>query len=236
MTQSWDDGTAWDSGATWDANYTSLVTSEHQKPIFLAIISTLTQGYVDAQNVLASMPGLFDVDDAVGQQLDIVGEWVGVSRNLSVPLTGVYFSFDIAGVGFDQGTWHGPFDPDTTLDALPDDSYRQLIYAKIANNQWDGTIPGAYEFMDKVFPGNVFFIQDNQDMSMLMGVTGSQPLNAVSSALLTGGYLDIKPAGVRINGYVTPSVYSQPFFGFDSENTMVSGFDEGAFAILTGGN
>jgi len=237
MTESWDDGSDYDSGQVYDNSYIALITSEHNnKPNFVAVMAALTQPFIDLQNVQISMPQLFDVDEAIGNQLDIVGEWIGETRDLQVPLTGVYFSFDTAGLGFDQGTIFGPFDPTTQLDVLPDDSYRQLLYAAIANNQWDGTIPGAYEFMDKVFPGNTFFIQDNQDMSMLIGVIGNVPLNAVTYALLTGGYLNIKPAGVRIDGYVTASVSGAPLFGFDVENTLISGFDVGGIATIQGGN
>ena len=236
MTGSWDDGSSYDSGGVYDNSYTALVTNEHSLPKFLAIINALTQPFIDLQNQLNQFPQLFDVDQAVGDQLDIVGQWVGVSRNLQIPLTGVYFSLDIAGVGLDQGTIFGPYDPTTQLDVLPDDSFRQLIYAAIANNQWDGTIPNAYSFMEQVFPGNTFFIQDNQDMSMLIGVVGSAPLNAVTYALLTGGYLKLQPAGVEINGYVTASVQGAPLFGLDVENSIVSGLDVGCIATIQGGN
>lgn len=216
--------------------YTGLVTSEHQKPIFLALVSMLVQGQADLQQVAQTFPALFDIDNAAGVQLDATGEWIGAPRDLNIPLTGVYFSFDTAGLGWDEGTIFGQFDPNTQLDILPDDSYRQLLYAKIANNHWDGTIPTAYQFMQPVFPNNTFFIQDNQDMSMLIGVIGSSPLNAVSYALLTGGYLQLKPDGVRINGYVTPSVPGAPLFGFDVENSLISGFDVGCIALISGGN
>jgi hypothetical protein len=89
--------------------------------------------------------------------------------------------------------------------------------------------------MASVFPGNTFFIQDNGDMTMLVGVVGPAALNAVTYALLTGGYLDIKPAGVRITGYVTSSVLGDPLFGFDVENSIISGFNVGAWATITGG-
>jgi len=236
MTESWDDGTNYDDGYVYDNSYLDLITSEHQKPKFLSMISALTQPFIDAQNVANSIPQLFDVDQAVGVQLDATGLWIGETRDLVVPLTGVYFSFDTAGLGFDEGTILGPYDPTTQLDVLPDDSFRTLLYARIANNAWDGTIPGAYEFMDQVFPGNTFFIQDNQDMSMLIGVVGSTPLNAVTYALLTGGYLDIKPAGVMVDGYATASVPDAPLFGFDAENSLISGLDVGCYATIQGGN
>ncbi|MEK6319934.1 MAG: DUF2612 domain-containing protein, partial [Burkholderia gladioli] len=100
-------------------DYTSLITSEHQpQPRFMALVGALVSPLVDQMNVVASMPALFDLDNAVGDQLDKVGEWVGLSRQVSTPLTGVYFSFDIVDLGFDQGTWKGPFDPDTGLVSL----------------------------------------------------------------------------------------------------------------------
>ena len=218
------------------ATYTSLITSEHNdKPNFMAVIAALCQPFVDGQAVLNAMPQDYDIDTAVAAQLDTVGLWVGQSRNITTPLTGVYFALDTAGVGLDQGTWFGPFDSTTGLTSLPDDSYRVLLKAKIANNQWAGNVPDAYVFLDQVFPGDQAFIQDNGDMTMLLGVVGSTPLNAVTYALLTNGYLDVKPVGVRINYYVTPSVVGAPIFGFDVENTTISGLDVGGWATLAGG-
>lgn len=218
------------------ASYTNLITSEHaDKPNFAAWVAALCQPFVDEQTVIDAMPAGYDLDSAVGSQLDTVGEWIGISRDLQIPLTGVYFSFDTDGLGFDEGTWLGPFDSTTALTVLPDDSYRTLLRAKIANNQWDGTIPSAYSFLNPILGEDNLVIQDNCDMSMLMGVIGNVALNAVTTALLENGYLDVKPVGVRINAYISPSILGDPFFGFDLENTTISGFDAGAFATLTGG-
>lgn len=216
--------------------YTSLITSEHnQKPKFMAMVELLAQWGVDRQNLVNSIPGLYDIDDAVGKQLDRVGEWVGVSRNLSLPLTGVYFSFDTNGLGFDQGTWLGPFDPTTGLVALPDDAYRTLLYAVIAANNWDGTIPGAYTAWNTIFEplGYTILIQDNQDMSMSVVLVGPTP-DAVTLALFTGGYLNLRPAGVGVNNYYVPSVPGAPVFGFDVENSSIAGFDVGGWAAAVG--
>lgn len=218
--------------------YVNLITSEYKNsPNFLAVVSALCQGSADQQQALASMPGLFDINVAVGSQLDTVGLWIGLSRDLSVPLTGVYFALDTAGVGLDQGTWYTPpFDPFTQLDALPDSLYRQLLYAKIVNNQWDGTVPGAYAFMAAVFPGDTFFIQDNGNMTMYIGVIGAVPLNAVTTALLENGYFNIKPVGVGIAGYVTPSILGSPVFGLDANGMAMAGLDAGCWAVITAAN
>ena len=215
------------------SQYTSLITSEHQSaPRFMAMVSLLAQWAVDRQNMLASIPGLYDIDDAVGSQLDAVGLWVGASRNLSVPLTDVYFSFDETGLGFDEGTWLGPFDPTTGLTALPDAQYRILLYATIAANNWDGKIPCAYSECNTIFEplGYSILIQDNQNMTMDIVLVGHTP-DAVTLALFLGGYLNLIPAGVGIGYHFVPSLPGVPVFGFDAENSSISGFDVGAWAL-----
>ncbi len=134
------------------SDYTALVTTEHRdKPRFMATLGALVQPLVDQMNVLQSMPGKFDLDNAVGVQLDDVGLWVGVSRKIRTPLTGIYFSFDVAGLGFDQGIWKGPFDPDTGLTVLDDDTYRLVIRAKIGANHWDGTLASSAAILNSIF-------------------------------------------------------------------------------------
>ena len=244
---SWDSGGSWDDGLQWDVNtgpnpgvvtgYLNLVTNEHQdKPKFMATLAATLQPFADLNAVLDNFSALFDVDCAVGAQLDVVGQWVGRSRYLSVPLTGVYFSFDTVGVGFDQGVWQGPYDPTTGLTTLPDEPYRTLLKATIAANHWDGTVPGAYTVWNTLFMGTGYgiLIIDHQDMSMDVALTGNMP-DAVTLSLFTGGYLSLRPAGVRINNFITPSVSGVPYFGFDIENSNISGFDVGAFGLLTPG-
>lgn len=212
-------------------DYTSLITSEHQSaPRFMAMVSVLAQWAVDRRNLLASIPALYDIDTAIGQQLDRVGEWVGISRNFSLPLTGVYFSLDTTGLGFDQGTWLGPFDPTTGLVSLPDYQYRILLYATIAANNWDGTVPSAYDAWNTIFAplGYSILIADNQDMTMNVVLVGPSP-DAVTLALFTGGYLNLRPAGVGITNYYLPSVPGSPVFGMDVQNSAIAGFDTGGW-------
>ncbi|ESS41292.1 hypothetical protein SY91_02197 [Burkholderia cenocepacia] len=211
--------------------YTGLITSEHSdKPRFMATVSALVQSLVDQMNLIESMPGKFDLDVAVGDQLDTVGLWVGVSRKIRTPLTGIYFSFDIAGLGFDQGTWKGPFDPDTGLTVLDDDTYRLVIRAKIGANHWDGTLEQSAAILNSIFDADTHvFIEDHQDMSMTIGIAGKVP-PATFLALLSGGYIPLKPEGVRVNYTIVTTVDGSPLFGFDMSNQLVSGFDVGAWS------
>lgn len=214
-------------------DYIDLVTSEHRdKPKFIETLKALIDPLINVMDVANSMAGKYDLNVAVGQQLDTVGEWVGRTRLLTVPLTDVYFSFDIEGLGYDQGYILGPFDPLTGLVALSDEPYRTLLRATIAANHWDGSIVQAYAAWDIVFqntPFNILII-DNGDMTMDFALMGGEP-DAVTKSLLTGGYLALKPSGVRITNYFIPSVPHTPLFGFDLDNDSIAGFDVGSLAI-----
>jgi hypothetical protein len=215
------------------ADYLNLVTAEHStKPKFNAYLAALLQPFVDGQAVLASMPTAFDLDYAVGVQLDAVGVRVGRSRNISTPITGIYFSLDIAGLGLDEGYLQGRFDPADGLTSLDDDHYRLLLRAKVAANHWDGTIPGAAVAIAilQIAPTLVFF-QDNQDMSMTLAIAGPLP-DRVAMAILTGGYLPLKPTAVRLDLAIT-TVDGDPLFGLDVENEYVSGLDVGTLGATT---
>src|SRR5690348_17170401 len=103
------------------SDYTGLITSEHaDKPKFMAMVAAVAQCAVDQMTLLQSMPTAFDLDAAVGVQLDAVGIWVGLNRNIAVPIDNVYFSWDTAGVGWDQGVWKQPGDPDNGITRMDD--------------------------------------------------------------------------------------------------------------------
>ena len=213
-------------------DYVALITNEHRdKQNFVATMRALTQGPSDVQNLLAALNLKFDLDQAIGVQLDQVGVWAGITRQVAVPLTGVYFAFDTVGVGFDQGSWQGPFDPSVGLVNLDDANYRVVIKAKVAANHWDGTLPDFLKIMALVFAGTptLIFATDNQDMSMTVGLAGHLP-SAVLISLLHGGYLVPKPEGVRLN-YISTSLDGSPIFGFDLNNGYIAGFDQGAWGV-----
>jgi hypothetical protein len=209
--------------------YLALITSEHnQKPDFMATVAAEVQPFVDLQAQLFSMIGIFS-PNSVGDQLDKVGVWVGANRNVEEALAGVYFAWDTAGVGWDQGTWFAAGDSLDGLVTLPDDSFQTLIRFIIATNAWDGTVPGAYTAFNTVFAsgGLSILIQDNQDTTMFIVIRGQ--LNAVAMALILGGYFELKPAGVQITHFYQPTVQGAPAFGFGAQNSAVSGWGTGCF-------
>ena len=208
--------------------YLALVTSEHRKPKFLAMLTTLAGALVDAQVFMASVADSFDLDTAIGSQLDKIGEWIGISRRVAVGIPGVYFTWGDPDLGWGRGVWKDPADPGTTLNVLPDDVFKTLLRAKIAANKWDGTIPGIYAIWDTVFEseGTKVIVQDNQDMTMIVGIA-DKALSALMQALLSQGYLPLKPAGVGVTYYV--ATIEAPLFSWGCNNSALAGWGTGTW-------
>lgn len=222
------------SGSVTITQYEDYIIPEHQgQPNFTETIDLSVQPFVDSQNVISTFTQLFDLDTAVGVQLDAVGVRVGRNRYVTTPLMNVFFSWDIAGLGWDQGYWQGEFTAATGITTLDDSTYRTLLRAIIICNSWDGTIAGAAPALAELFnssetPGSFVFIQDNMNMTMTIAIAGQGP-GIVFQALLETGEIDLHPVGVGVS-YVIASKQA-PIFGFDVENQYISGADVGAWAI-----
>ncbi len=175
-------------------DYINLITSQHKdKPNFMAMVDFTVSGFVDQINTYSQM--VFDLDVAIDIMLDYIGQWIGFSRIVSIPLN-IYFAFDTAGLGFDQGIWFAPFDPTDGTTTLDNDSYRRLLKARVGINHWDSTVLSFNIIMEKVFEGTgvTAIAIDNFDKTVTVQVTGEVPL--VLKSLLDNGALIPKPAGI----------------------------------------
>ena len=201
------------------------ITSEHSdKPNFMAMVTATVQPFANMKAMFLSAPLLFDLEVAVGQQLDVVGEWVGASRSLGAPLTGVYFTLDGTGPGFDYGVWKGPYDPSTGLVLLPDEFFRLVIKTKILNNSWDGSKDSIYNLTDVLFSpsGYTYYIEDHGDLTINIGLLGATPPPPILIALLNSGEFDLKGVTIRITSRVAQQ---GPIFSFDLNTLLFKGFD-----------
>jgi Protein of unknown function (DUF2612) len=236
MTGTWDDGETWDSGGLWDFTatpadysieyYYGYITSEYnQQPDFLTVIAVSVQPFSDTILLLKSLPNLFVLDSAVGDQLTKLGELIGVPRYVQTPITGIYFSLDSATLGLDQGSMQGEFDPSSGLTALPDDIYLALVKAQILLNVWDGTIPRLYAALNPLLSGLV--IQDFGNGSMFYGLTTAQS-KPILTQLFLDGYFNLAPAGIQVLPPKVTTPNNTPFFGLAAANTSaIAGLDIG---------
>lgn len=196
-------------------DYLELVTSQHAgKPKFRALLQLLAQSQVDLINFYQSLPSTeFDVDLARWTGLDFIGVRIGLDRSLRATAPGIYTQAPPAGVV-----------------PLADNDYKILIRGKIGANQFLGSIESAYQKLTNIFgnTGSYLFIQDYQDMSIAIAVSGNVP-SAAFMAALSGGYMQVRPAGVLAK-YYYPTAPGGPLFGFDVQNQFIAGFDTGVWA------
>ena len=209
-------------------DYTTLITNGWKNsPKFNQLVSLLTACINNNTQIVNQFPTLFDVDVAVGDQLTKTGQWIGIGRDLNSPITNIWFEWDTPGLGWDQGYWQGQEIFSNALTSIPDPEYRAVLKAQIALNTWDGDINAAVTALKIALPNNGFIIQDNMDMTMNVMVTGV--VTPLVQALVGLGYFNIRPAGVYLNAPTT----SVCFFGWDTENTNISGWDVGYWGSNT---
>lgn len=221
---------------TMNNEYTELIQGYHKdKPLFTEWVYALTEPLLEARRRLANMPALFDVDNAVGDQLDAVGRRVGIGRELPVIIKDVFFAFDDKdGYGFDHGVWRGRFDAVEGVNAMDDDMYRTVILSKIKINHWNGSNAGLIDFMNGLcrafgVPEDTILVYDRQDMNVEISLR-TEIIPKILRTLLTKRLINFVPAGVGVEflGY-------KPRFGFDRQDERVQGFGVGLWSNkLTG--
>jgi len=168
--------------------YLDLITSQHRhREKFIRWVTAVLEKADDAMTAANHIPEAFDIDNAVGVQLDTLGVLIGRSR---------YLPFQL---------------PDGTPPVLDDKNYRVALKAKIAINQWDGTIPQIHEIWDELFPDARLRITDNQDMSMNASIRGEMGIESIH--LVTVGYVIPKPSGVRLNVTWESELTRQDYLG-----------------------
>lgn len=182
--------------------YLNLVTSEYRNsPKFLAFLTVLLQKFDDISQCLVAMDQAFDIDNAVGPQLDSLGTVVGAART----------------VGFQPSGGVSP--------VLDDNTYRIYIKAVAAANSWNGTIGGLQGIWKMLFPSATIIIADNQNMTATIFLFGS--FTSIEQDLITNGYIVPRPQAVLYT-YIFPT--NLPAFGCDLNNTLVAGVDIGKLA------
>lgn len=208
--------------------YLQLPTWQHRRPKFLEMLEDLISGYVDMENLSYLISTRrYNVLTAVGYELDVIGDWVGVSREVYPPFSSVYFTWNGNKYnGWNMGLWQAEGDWSLGLTRLGDEPYRFLIMAKIVANMWDGTVESAYEAWHIAFGGqSEIVVFDHQDMSMDLYVSAPED-DTIIRAILAEEKIPLRPCGVKVNSRLVP--FGQPVFMWDVEETrVVAGWNVG---------
>jgi hypothetical protein len=182
--------------------YTNLFTSEYQggdaaSQKLLQYVRNKWRPIDDLTELAQLVFGYFQISTAEGVQLDRIGELVGASRVL-------------------------PFQPSNGFSPVLDDvTYRQLLYATIGINQWDGRLVSIYPIWKSVFPTGKLTINDNQNMTCTIIIAGS--FTSLALDMIEHGLIIPRPEGVQYS-YTTADL---PIFGADLNNEYVAGADLG---------
>lgn len=181
--------------------YNALIpVAQRESPDFMATVNSITGTLAEAQKRVQSLISGFDLDSAIGRQLDIIGLWVGRNRIINAPIDDYFFTFDSASLGFDAGNWKNRFDADFGYVDLDDANYRSVLRAKIGANNWNGTNETLPDILNSIYPQGDIKIRycDNQDMTMTVYVSGKSIPN-ITREIIRQGYLAIKPGGIAVS-------------------------------------
>jgi hypothetical protein len=194
--------------------YLNLLTSEYKlAPKLQKWMTVVLNVFQDINICLASFVTAFNINYAVGEQLDLLGVIVGVNRTVR-------------------------FQPSNNVSPVLDDAtYRVVLLAKIAHNHWNGRINSLYSIWQTLFPGGELIIHDNQNMTATIFLTGT--FTSILRDLIAGFALNGATSGTIHNGYIIPKPETVqynfdfgtlPAFGVDLNNEYVAGPDLGHVA------
>lgn len=178
--------------------YLGLLTSQYQTSSrFLAWAAAAWQIWDDISTCAASINQAYDLDSASGTQLDTLGAIIGASRTL-------------------------PFQPTGSVSpVLTDSVYKILLQATLARFRWDGKTQSLYPIWNKIFPGGIIYINDNQNMTCTVIIAGI--FSSIEKDLIVNGLIVPRPEGVLY----TYSFATLPLFGADLDNAFIAGADVG---------
>lgn len=161
-----------------------LILQYRGKPKAFATIQALAKPVIMDQLPLA-VQGAFNIDDAIGTQLDVLGKYVGVTR-----------------------TGHAP---NGDVITLTDADFRSFIRVSVLKNSSGSDLATIQNLLNLFFAGEIF-VFDYQDMTMDYLINASVGSQDLVKLFVTEGSLP-KPMGVRLRGTIYFPVIDK-FFGF----------------------
>lgn len=209
-------------------NVSNLIIQYGQKSKAVATVTAYSEEFeliYDNANILQMA---YDLDFAVGKQLDIIGKIVGISRNVPFSIPKNYFGFSGHLNAYPFGSkfnsvvaypFRGKFEIPYSDGQLNDNDYRFFIKAKIIKNYVTSKNIDSNNFsiqnaVDYLFNSKAY-ISDNHDMTMTLNIDSGFDISKLT--YLENLDLLPRPQGVRYNTFVS---YQDSFtFGFNSFNT-----------------
>lgn len=212
-----------------------LIVQYSDKPKASETISSIVKRFKNNFDLLEQMEDAFDLDNAVGKQLDIIGKIVGISRNVDGVIPKIFFGFDgnVNARGFDSAAFYTLDQQQYTDTQLSDSDYRFFIRMKIVKNHAKATMSddngsNLNNIVLSMFDGYAYMV-DNKDMSVTIYVENSPKSYLLPYAIS----LDLIPLPQAVEvKYI--SLIARKSFGF-SNNQNSFGFSSGSFSRILQG-
>jgi len=210
-----------------DGNVSNLIIQYGQKSNAVSTVTAYTEDFeliYDNANILIFA---YDLDNAVGKQLDILGKIVGISRNVPFSVPKKYFGFNGNLNSYPFGSkfnvvvsypFRGKFEIPYSDSQVNDNDYRFFIKAKIIKNyatskNIDSSNLSIQNTVDYLFNSKAYIV-DNKDMTMTLNIDSSYDITKLT--YLKNLDLLPRPQGVRYNTFV--GYQDGVTFGFNSFN------------------
>lgn len=212
----------------------TLIIQYNNRPKAQATIRAFTEAIL-ANGIIWDVMNGYNVDTAVGKQLDIIGKYVGIDRFFNVTDPVDYFALtDYVEVDPDSEQKYGfttypDFDDDqfngtmnynsvlTVENKLNDDDFRILIKLKIVQNHSNHSHKSIDDSIFSFF-GDAIIPSSQGDMKMWYFVT-DQLTDRIRAAQIKG--VLARPMGVGMGVIEKPE--GIPFFGFTTYQQIQSG-------------
>jgi len=182
-----------------------LYSQYKNKPKIAKLIKAYQDVFEDIDKQANYVINSYNIDNADSDQLDVIGDIVGVSRGYTSGITYVGSSFGgFEGVtvtsqfGGMQFTGAGYIIQPNTSNII----YRSLIQAKIIKNNYNATIEDILRGLELITGHNNIELIDNEDMSF--SINFNFKLNPLQILILEvfGKKIIQRPQGVRFDGYI----------------------------------
>lgn len=207
-----------------------LITEQFKgKPVMDKYLRLILSGVLDAQEVLRQIQQQRSIDTAVGAQLDVLGDIIGMPRGLVTSDIFNYFGFSGSPLADTFGslndptvgsTWYSLGGPVGISRAPSDEEYRLILKGKIIKNRTLARPEDVIEAYKFLFGASRVIINEEQDEVASVRIGIGKILTNVERGLLFDlggmGILLPKPVGVSY-------VYSE----FDSDRVFaLEGFPD----------
>lgn len=213
------------------SQYLNLIILQYQeKPKLLAEATAIIEIFENLKNSSDQLKSAFDIDTAVGNQLDIIGKIVGLNRKVSQVVPKVYFGFNNKNsnaLGFGQAPFYKTTYAKYGDLTLNDEDYRFYLKAKISINFMKNNIHSINDIIAYLFNNNAYVV-DNKDTTFTLYINENVNTRQVQYAKS----LDLLPRPQTIS-YNNVQTYNESnTFGFNNKNPNALGFGQGVFSKI----